>query len=463
MCALVQPSLYRRLLLTVAQRLSKDDVDQIVFLLEDGSVPRSEVEQISSGVGLMRSLEQHGKVAPGRYFYLLSCLRDIGRYDLASLVTQSEPAASYLPLYFQMPTQLLHLKFQTLQRKQERYLQSKQQLKAATNIEFWRSLWAAESEFYSELTANSDSIYNDGGFSEVTKALLCGIPKRLTVITDGLSSYHNSKRLKSFTKQVKACTRIGEDIISSVHCNMIDGMDPKCPDKKSSNYQSLTAITSDAHNSLCDFLADLVGEEIVKRWSKNITEDIAMTSDAITVNYPYCWDILIYIMAFLKQIFNRFLTDFHVRMEESLKLFLTEQLEVYKSVIKSNSNWISAVLHGTSVLNKLQNDGLLSDGSCVVGAPFSNTVCHMVYASLIVVVLLYHEDISPHNLQNIKENLDDLLLKKSIEYPITYSGFEASIATDFADMLDEFRDGTLIDVLGNSDETKQLIADVFHN
>ena len=36
----------------------------------------------------MRSLERHNRVAPGKYSYLLACLKEIGRIDLVKSLTE---------------------------------------------------------------------------------------------------------------------------------------------------------------------------------------------------------------------------------------------------------------------------------------------------------------------------------------------------------------------------------------
>ena len=458
----LQPSSHRQVLLRVAQRLSKDDVDQIVFLLEDGSVPRCEVEQISSGVGLMRSLEQHGKVAPGRYFYLLSCLRDIGRYDLASLVTQSEPAASYLPLCFQMPTQLLHLKFQTLQRKQERYLQSKQQLKAATNIEFWQSLWVADTRKFSEM---SRLFYDGRSFSKATQAFLYAIPKRILVIANALENFHKDKDLRILAEEIQMCSKIGQDAMNAIRQNMAKlTLHESTSGEKSQRYRSFVSVTTDAHDSLCDFLADLVGEEIVKRWSKNITEDIALTSDAITVNYPYCWDLLSYIVGFLGHINGNSYAEIEGHVDEKYKSFMKEQLEVYKDTIQSNITWIAAVLEGTSVVDCLKHDGILDEKVCKPqSGNFSAHVAHLAHASLLVVLLHYWDNITQTDWKIMKNHFSEFIHTKAMELSSNYCGFEDSLTTGFSNILDGFRNETLHNVLGNSEETQQLIVDIFHN
>ena len=84
-----RPSPHRRLMFRVAQQLTQDNIDEILFLSDDClyTIPHMDIEKINSGVGLMRCLERSGKLAPGKYSHLLCCLQDIGRLDLAALIT----------------------------------------------------------------------------------------------------------------------------------------------------------------------------------------------------------------------------------------------------------------------------------------------------------------------------------------------------------------------------------------
>jgi len=79
--AFSKPSAHRCMILKLSRLLSREDVNELLFLSED-FIPQSEVEQIFSGVDLMRSLEQHGRLSPAKYDYLLACLKEVGRLDL---------------------------------------------------------------------------------------------------------------------------------------------------------------------------------------------------------------------------------------------------------------------------------------------------------------------------------------------------------------------------------------------
>ena len=137
--AFSKPSPHRSKILTVSRLLSKEDVDEILYLSED-FIPQSEVKQISSGLDLMRSLEHHKRLAPGKYSYLLTCLKEIGRIDLARTLTEFIYSCllESIPSSFRAPSQMYAAKLRILMNKQSRYVEGMRNLQAAAgNLHFW--------------------------------------------------------------------------------------------------------------------------------------------------------------------------------------------------------------------------------------------------------------------------------------------------------------------------------------
>ena len=137
--AFSKPSPHRCKILRVSRLLSKEDVDEIVYLSED-FIPQSEVGEISSGLDLMRSLERHNRVAPGKYSYLLACLKEIGRIDLAKSLTEFIYSCllESMPGSFRAPSQMYAAKLHILVDKQSRYVEGMRNLQAAAgNLHFW--------------------------------------------------------------------------------------------------------------------------------------------------------------------------------------------------------------------------------------------------------------------------------------------------------------------------------------
>ena len=146
--AFSKPSPHRCKILTVSRLLSKEDVDEILYLSED-FIPQSEVKQISSGLDLMRSLESHKRLAPGKYSYLLSCLKEIGRIDLARTLTEFIYSCllESIPSSFRAPSQMYTAKLRILMNKQSRYVEGMRKLQAAAgNLHLWKE-WMSSTLF----------------------------------------------------------------------------------------------------------------------------------------------------------------------------------------------------------------------------------------------------------------------------------------------------------------------------
>ena len=114
-------------------------MNEILYLSED-FIPQSEVGQISSGLDLMRSLERHKRLGPGKYSYLLACLKEIGRIDLIKSLTEFIYSCllESMPASFRAPSQMYAAKLHVLMNKQSRYVEGMRNLQAAAgNLHFW--------------------------------------------------------------------------------------------------------------------------------------------------------------------------------------------------------------------------------------------------------------------------------------------------------------------------------------
>lgn len=76
---------YYSLLTELSQRLSKDDLLNLVFSCES-ILPPSIAEKITTGIQLFQELKQRGHLGPTNYDYLRKQLVLIGRHDLASVL-----------------------------------------------------------------------------------------------------------------------------------------------------------------------------------------------------------------------------------------------------------------------------------------------------------------------------------------------------------------------------------------
>ena len=76
---------YYSLLTDISQRLSRDDIGNLVFSCGH-VIPKSVAERITIGIHLFQELKQRGHLGPGNYEYLRRHLMLVGRHDLASML-----------------------------------------------------------------------------------------------------------------------------------------------------------------------------------------------------------------------------------------------------------------------------------------------------------------------------------------------------------------------------------------
>ena len=76
---------YYSLLTDLSQRLSKEDLNNLVFACSN-VLPPSVAEKVTNGFHLFRELKQRGHLGPANYDYLRKQLELVGRNDLASML-----------------------------------------------------------------------------------------------------------------------------------------------------------------------------------------------------------------------------------------------------------------------------------------------------------------------------------------------------------------------------------------
>ena len=77
---------HRQTLNSISQRISLNDLEQMVFICE-GILTESTTEEIQSAFSLLRELEHRTFLGPGKYDFLKEVLIDVGRNDLASTLS----------------------------------------------------------------------------------------------------------------------------------------------------------------------------------------------------------------------------------------------------------------------------------------------------------------------------------------------------------------------------------------
>ena len=340
---LSQPSPYRKQLLKIAKMLSREDVDELLFLSED-FVPQSEREQISSGVDFMRCLIRHGRVEPGNCYYLYFCLNEIGRVDLARSLAEfyTLPPLLFAPPSFSLPSQMICMKVDTMRSKQEK---CKQQMSY-----FVQSEGQCISEWRGTLQGLMEYVYPLPCASDVEKILgstLEQIPVMVNARTTAIHVCHFKVRKKYF----EYSKYVQESSTTYVKLrNTLQGIQWR---KQQHCYGY--SRKHDVHSSLANFISELLGKQVV---IEGITE-LSVLTEIISfytskAGHRAALTILKWLFDVIEVVVS---SSLNVQScEPQLTSILTQFLEyIYHWEI------VATILNGTKILEKAQKDGFMKE------------------------------------------------------------------------------------------------------
>ena len=266
----------------MSQLVSKEDVDEILYLSED-FIPQSEVKQISSGLDLMRSLEYHKRLAPGKYSYLLACLKEIGRIDLGKTLTELIYSCllESMPSSFRVPSQMYTAKLRILMNKQSRYVEGMGNLQAAAgNLHFWEEWMSSTYHHIHKCATWSVPILpkkvDIPGLLQLTLESLENVSlpwlDAAVAFLQGTSKSEFGRRLQD----IQLCKTRPFGNLSDAGLSEIFSW-TECP-------QHLDLAVAKASHALCDFLSELLGKaadnERVKRLLKSLSDIESITPES---------------------------------------------------------------------------------------------------------------------------------------------------------------------------------------
>ena len=454
-----KPSSHRCKILTVSRLLSREDVDDILYLSED-FIPQSEVGQISSGVDLMRSLERHGRLAPGRYDYLLACLKEIGRLDLATNLT--EFLYSYLleslPPSFRVSSQAYATKLHILMSKQRKYVESMRNLQAATsNVHFWE-------EWLSIVFHHLLSCTSKGASS---MPLRLGVTELLHLILDSLTNI-----LVAWLAVVNGFlqgTRVGRKL-QDIHLNKrklstgLSGAGLNEIFSSSERPWHLDQAVSTASSTLLDLLSELLGkaaeEERVERLLKSLSDIKSITPES------YSFGTMIQLLLLLTKMVVCSSIECH-----SCEPLLKSLLHQLKNVIVHNNRQLMQVFQGTKLAEKCTTTELqrlqsihdestfIAQGSCLPAMD----VCPLVITVIVcILTLLNISELTHIEWQQIETQLLEYLKLYKQNTIITVKHLMPRLCEALQRELDDFRDTSLTELVKDvpsKDDSLQYIID----
>ena len=438
-------------------------MDEIVYLSED-FIPLSEVGQISSGLDLIRSLERHNRLAPGKYNYLLACLKEIGRIDLAKSLTEFIYSCllESMPASFRAPSQMYPAKLHILMNKQSRYVEGMKNLQAAAgNLHLWEE-WLSSTLFnLLRCTLNGVSILPEN----------VDVPGLLHIILEGVASVsvpwivtaaaflqdtHNTdvgRKLKDV--QVQKTKVFGDLSCAGLNELFLWKERP----------QHLHLAVSEASCALFEFLSELLGKaadnERVRELLKSLSDIKSITPES------YGFETLTQLLLLVTK--AAVSSSIQCQSCEPLLKSLLYQL---KNVINCNSSKVLTVLQGTkleAIFSKINLSALEfnhEERNFLDCLPELDA-CPLVITMLVcLLALLSVPELTPIHWQQIEKQLLQYLHTQQQNTIMTVKRLMPQVCEAMQRELDSFRDTSLTELVkvipGENDHLQDLIASVFY-
>ena len=466
--AFSKPSPHRCKILTVSQLLSNKDVDEILYLSED-FIPQSEVKQISSGLDLMRSLECHKRLAPGKYSYLLACLKEIGRIDLARTLTEFIYSCllESIPSSFRAPSQMYAAKLRILMNKQSRYVEGMRNLQAAAgNLHFWEK-WISSIYHHIEKCASSSvpilpKKVDISGLLQLTLESLESVSLPLlgaaVAFLQGTGKNEFGRRLQDIQLHK---TRLFGDLRDAGLSEIFSWTE---------HPQDLDLAVSTASSALLDFLSELLGKatdiERVRRFIKSLLKSLSDIKSITPGSYAF--ETLVQLLLQLTKVAVSSSSQCH-----SCEPLLKSLLNQLKDVIRHNKSKLLGVLQGTKLEAKFSKIELQVLKSVHEESSFFSWVCRQEIDACpllnIVIVclmaLLSVSELTPIHWQQIEVQLLQSLKSQQQSALTLFKCLMPQVCEALQCELDSLRDTCLTELMiipGENDHLKDIIASVFH-
>ena len=458
--ALSKPSPYRCKILKLSRLLSREDVSEILFLCED-FIPRSEVRQISSGIDLMRSLEQHGRLSPGKYDYLLACMKEVGRHDLVISLTEFVyiNLLESLPGGFKGPGQMFAIKIHILKGKQRRYVESMQGIEiASSNFHFWEE-WC-KNTFQSIVScATLDACMSEGeDFPQMLHLILESTANISVAWMGAAAGFQESSTTNDLERKLHDIHRHKINLCVFLGRNGLNRI-TSC----SKQPQHLDHTMSMASAALVDFLSELLGHST----DSESMDKLLMTLSGIRSITPESCGMEMVTQSLLvltKMIVCSFLEH------SSCELLLKSILSQLRNVITCCHRTLLKIFRGTKLEKKILEmemhllEPIHEADGCLPSNDVSN--CPILYTMLVcLLALFYSSEIDPDQWQQIEMQLFQFLRERSEQRLAFFKTLIPLVCTAVQSELDNFRNTSLAEFVkvnfGKNDHMWDLLISVF--
>ena len=412
----------------------------------------------------MRSLERHNRVAPGKYSYLLACLKEIGRIDLVKSLTEFIYSCllESMPASFRVPNQLYAAKLQILMNKQSRYVEGMKNLQAAAdNLHLWEE-WLSSTLFnLLRCTLNGVSILPEN----------VDVPGLLHIILEGVASVSVPWIVtEAAFLQDAHNTHVGTKlkVVQLQKTKLFDDLSGAGVNKTFSwkeRPQHLHLAVSEASCALFEFLSELLGKaadnERVRELLKSLSDIKSITPES------YGFETLTQLLLLLTKVAVS--SSIQCQSCEPLLKSLLYQL---KNVINCNSSKVLTVLQGTKLEASFSKMNLSALEFTHEERNFLDCLpeldaCPLVITMLVcLLALLSVPELTPIHWQQIEKQLLQYLHTQQKNTIMTVKRLMPQVCEAMQYELDSFRDSSLTELVkvipGENDHLQYLVASVFY-
>ena len=353
-----KPSPHRRRLLQLSKSLEQQDINELLYLSED-FIPQMEAMGIKCGVDLMRSLEKHGRLGPGQYEYLVSCLIEIGRIDLAQKL---EPATSSFGMEGQLHLPpAIHWKHKSIQDKKMQFLKGKGELhQLLRNPTFWEA-WVNDTlgqlstqlEYTdTEWQQSTPRAHNTNQTLKAAGKLIFGTLQQSGFFIAELEQHHEGLPLSA---NMQLLERLEEDLSTALGISPLRCAAPSTQIESIQRFKDkhpLSVVATKLFASLSDLLKELYGETEAKKQLKDLEESVGAFKSLLHTNAHLCFGFLS-----LVHLTDTVASSGAQVLDQEAKEIIASLVQGFPTgAILTVSKLTLAALEGTSVLKALRED-----------------------------------------------------------------------------------------------------------
>lgn len=454
---MTEPSIHRKRMLRIAKSLSRQNVDEILYLSEDCIKTTS---RVPSGVDLMRGLERNGMLGPGNYTFLLSCLREIGRIDLEQQLKKSLSTSHALPLVpasFCGPNQLFLVKLSGLGHKRGNFVSS---MCCITDLKTNSQAWAPYINrkytcLFSALTTSQD-LPESFEIVKVLVTTLDNLSKSLVTWEKAVADFALTKDYSTLLTDVH---QVG--VLAKVFIAALDSIGWR-KKWRTSEIEEIYELSPLYHASLhtSSTLRELANELFGECQLREATDKPAKNLHSIQFYAVQQFIIILHWLVTLIEFAAYCKVDL-----QSYKDFFKSMIEYHKPGITANQTFLHWLLNGTKLSEKIESEGLVKLESGNSSSP--DDVVSLENALLPIVLpltlfsLLYSEDFTPQDWLLVRKRMENYFVPLRKKMVVAYTGLCLSTAHNFGKEINHSLQHS-IDLLDVGHDVRELVVEIFH-